>query len=102
MAGVRILEMRDPTRPQELALVQFSPQDANGGAFGVEVVGGTAYLANAPLRALDVTDPRNPRLIGVMSTPSQPQKLAVVADHLYAAAAFGGFLVYRVRRQEKE
>jgi hypothetical protein len=68
-------------------------------AYGVEVVGETVYIATSPLRAIDVSDSRNPREIGSVSTPLVPHKLTLVGELLYAAADFAGLLVYRVRRE---
>jgi hypothetical protein len=97
--GLRIIDVRDPTRLDELAVFYMMPMNTNAAAFAVEVVGGTAYVATAPMRAIDVSDPRHLREIGSVTSPLVPEKLATVADHIYAAAGFAGLLAYHIQRK---
>jgi hypothetical protein len=78
--GLRVIDVSDPELP-----VQVGALDTPGYAWGVEVVGGLAYVADgySGLRVIDVSDPTLPVEIGVLDT--RATDVEVVGDRAYVA-----------------
>lgn len=78
-----IIDISVPTAPQILSTV-ITPGPASSVAASTE----HAYVASGTegLLVYSVIDPVNPQLIGSMTIPDQPHKIALRSDNLYLAA----------------
>jgi len=80
-AGLRIIDISNPSAPLEVAIV-----DTPGTAVGVEVVGGFAYVADGSaggLRVIDVSDPSSPKEMGIFDTLTDARDVAVTNGIAY-------------------
>ncbi len=79
-------------------ITELGAFDTPGVAVGVQVVGGTAYVAvgSSGLRVLDVSDPTNIAELGAFNTPDFAQDVQVVGGTAYVAGGFSGLRVLDV------
>jgi len=89
-AGLRVVDVADPTRPTEVGA-----WDSRGYAEGIAVAGATAYLADGPygLRVVDVSNPARPKEVGSAYVMNYAFEVAVAGRYAYIAAAGAGLLV---------
>ncbi len=92
-AGLRVLDVSDPTRPTEIG-----SSSLRGYAEGVAVAGSIAYLADGPygLRIIDASAPSHPVEIGSAYTMNYAFRVAVQGRYAFIAAAGAGLLVAEV------
>lgn len=87
--GLALLDITDPLAPHEIGFLQTSKDLAPGGptAVSVTVVGNIAYLAvsGAGLYIVDVSNPKQPSLLGVFDEP--PPGLKSPIDRFVADVA---------------
>jgi hypothetical protein len=69
--------------------------DTPGKAFGVAVVGDTAYVADfsSGLQVIDISNPASPQIIGAVDTPGKAVGVTVVGDTAYVAEYGSGLQV---------
>lgn len=84
------LDMTDPTSPQPLDSLRLPGYDGSD----VVVVGSTAYVGEAVIRLVDVTDPRALRLVGQTSVPYWTERLVYAAPFLYACCLDAGVCIF--------
>jgi hypothetical protein len=91
------------TAAGKLRLFPFQPSlvgsyDTAGDAFGVAVLGRTAYVADgaAGLRIVDITDPANPTLLGTYNTPGTALGVALSGTTAYVADDGAGLQIIDV------
>lgn len=91
-AGVRIVDLRDPAHPAELAA--FDPGTVDM-ARGVAVHGKSviACLGDSGLVAIDVSDPKKPRRTAAIDPSRAVNRSIVSGTTLFAANDAGGILV---------
>jgi hypothetical protein len=92
-AGLRIVDVSDPTRPVEIGV-----WDSSGYAEGVAVSGNVVYLADGPLglRILDVSNPALPVELASVYVTQNVRKVALAGGYAYLAAGGSGLLVVEV------
>lgn len=90
--GVRILDVSDPRRPQEVGRM--------GGmiAYGVAVAGDPAYVVDTStgLRTFDISDRQQPRQLSITNTVSHLGHIVVENGLPYVAAGWAGFMTVDV------
>lgn len=88
--GLRIIDVGDPTLPQE---VGFYSTDKSVRA--VDVVGTTVYMGDAfnGLKILDVSDPTTPTEIGFYPAEVEFDAISVIGNAAYISLKFDGVLV---------
>ncbi|UCH33402.1 MAG: carboxypeptidase regulatory-like domain-containing protein [Armatimonadota bacterium] len=94
-AGLRVIDVSDPTLPVEVAVGDTSP----GAASDVEVVGDYAYVAAAcqGVVIIDITDPENPVRVGNCAfEDANAVRLAIWGDYAYVTAGYGGLRIVDV------
>jgi hypothetical protein len=95
--GLELVSVSNPARPVSLGVFQVKQQiSAAATAVGVAVQGKLAFLASARagLQIVDISSPRQPRLIGGYGTDSSDsQDVAVAGNMAYLADVFGVRLV---------
>ncbi len=92
--NLRFVDISAPTAPRLLA--NFP---APGGGGDVEVQGSYAYVVDGGygLRILDISDPAQPRQVGILTTlPDWPVGLAVAGNYAYVADGSKGLRVVQV------
>ncbi|HRI15822.1 MAG TPA: hypothetical protein PLX89_22725 [Verrucomicrobiota bacterium] len=91
--GLEVIDVSQPTNPLRVGGV-----DILGDAFGIDVAGNYAYVAdgNGGLKVLDVSNPANPVQVGETDTGSAAQRVQVVGNYAYVADAKSGLLVIDV------
>lgn len=91
--GFTVVDVSDPTVPEIVGTYTKGNQ-----AFGVDVVGTTAYVAYgfSGIVALDVSDPTNPALLGSYFFGANAFDVAVRDDIAYVASFGGGMLTIDV------
>lgn len=96
-AGVRIVDLRDPAHPAELAV--FDPGTIDM-ARGVAVHGKTVFacLGDSGIVALDVSDPKKPHRTADIDPNRAVNRALVSNDKLFAANDAGGILVLDVSK----
>ncbi len=69
----------------------------------ITVIGDTAYVADRKggLKIIDVSDSKNPEIIGVANTPDHAEDVVVIKDTAYVADGEGGLQVIDVSNPEK-
>ena len=89
-AGLRVVDISDPSHPTEVGA-----WDSSGYAEGVAVAGNIVYLADGPygLRVVDVSNPAQPAEIGFAFPMNYAFKIAADGHYAYIAAAGAGLLV---------
>ncbi len=91
-ATFRVVDLSDPTSPVEVG--------ALGGlrtsGWSLTVGGGVAWLWDGMLRAIDVSDPRTPRLVSTTSPGGIAYDLEVRDDRLYLASWASGLRIMDV------
>jgi len=89
-AGLRVVNISDPTHPTEVGAWA-----SRGYAEGVAVAGNVAFLADGPygLRLIDVSNPAQPNEIGFAFEMNYAFKVAVDGQYAYIAAAGAGLLI---------
>ncbi len=87
--GVATLSLANPAAPRVLGRLE------TGGAFGVMVLGGTAYVAGGlgGLRVVDISDPTRPTLSGTLQTADEALTIAAAARNLYLGDRNGGLWI---------
>ncbi|MEZ6121778.1 MAG: Calx-beta domain-containing protein [Planctomycetaceae bacterium] len=72
--------------------------DTSGLAYGVQVIGSTAYVADglSGLRVLDVSDPASITELGIFDTPGQAYGVQVIGSTAYVADGNSGLRVLDV------
>jgi len=98
-AGLRVVDISTPVNPAEVGFY-----DTPGGANGVAVAGGYAYVVGdsghpdyiGGLRVVDVSTPANPTEVGFYDTPGSASGVAVAGGYAYVADARGGLRVVDV------
>jgi len=81
-AGLRIINVSDPSAPQEIG--HYVPPQ--GDVRGVDVVGSYAYVAAGyagGLRVVDISDPKKPREVGHYDTPRSARTVRVSGPYAY-------------------
>lgn len=93
-AGLRVVDVSEPERPQQLARL-----DTPGEAYGITVVNEIAYVADggSGLRVLDVSTPRNPTLLGRFDTAGFAHAVRVQDARAYIADGKAGLRIVDVR-----
>lgn len=86
--GLRVLDLRDPRRPREIA-ARYQDEAV---VFDVLLAGEHAWIAGGPagLRVLDVSDPAAPEESGRLLLPGNAVGLASDGDRAYLASGSGG------------
>jgi hypothetical protein len=88
-AGLRVLDVSDPTKPHETGYAPTARE-----AQVVSVQDRIAYIAESEceggdcrgsLRAIDISTPSDPQAIGVLEMPSSVNNLVVVEEYVYIA-----------------
>lgn len=91
---LHILDVSDPTAPSEIGMLQ------GAGAFrDVDVSGSTAYALEGQksLRAIDISNPATPNLLGVVELATGlGSRLTIANGYAYAATFYGGVFVVDV------
>ena len=89
-----VLDVSDPSAPQEIGSTTPFPQFAEG----VAVSGNTAYVAAgmAGLRIVDVSDPAHPVEVGGYDTPGYAEGVTVAGGYAYVADGHYGLRVVDV------
>lgn len=92
-AGLRIINIADPTHPVEIA--SFPTSDA----FGVTVVGNLAYVADntGGLRVVNIANPAQPTEAGYYKSIIGAQKAVVVGDKVYVASTVSGLVILQTK-----
>ncbi|MFH2007119.1 MAG: hypothetical protein ABI333_11080 [bacterium] len=91
--GLRIVDVRRPTRPTALGTL-IVPDSLNG----LAVDATTAYAAAGPHGVViaDVTNPRRPKKLARIDTPGSANQVVLDGTHLYVADGSFGVAVYDV------
>ncbi|MDH6098425.1 hypothetical protein NWP21_06125 [Anabaenopsis sp. FSS-46] len=78
-----------------LNVFPFSNYDTTGNAYGVQVVGNYAYIANGlgGLQIIDISDPANPTFTGVYNTIGDAEGVQVVGNYAYVADGSAGLQI---------
>jgi uncharacterized repeat protein (TIGR01451 family) len=86
-----VLDVSDPTTPQEIGSTMPFPQFVEG----VTVSGTVAYAAvgTAGLRIVDISDPTHPVEVGAYDTPGYAEGVAVAGQYAYVADGHYGLRV---------
>jgi hypothetical protein len=94
-AGLRIVNIGDPTSPVEVG--RFDPLGP-GGAYKVVLRGNLAFVpwSSEGLKIVDISNPANPHLVGFVDTPTVAMDVAVRDDYAFVADATGGLRVINV------
>jgi hypothetical protein len=89
-AGLVIVNINDPTSPEQIASF-----DTPGLAKNVTVAGNYAYVADAymGMRIIDISDPRNPTETGYFVTEGRANAIAVEGNYAYIADGDSGFTI---------
>ncbi len=84
--GLRIINIRNPAHPTEVAAFGQTLQNAQD----VVVMGGTAYVADGlgGLKVIDISDPTNPSAAGWYPTTYAASKLVVSGQYAYVVSGF--------------
>lgn len=94
--GLQIVDTADPTRPHLLGSV-----DVPGGAWGVDVVGTLAFVAQQEqeygMLIVDTSDPANPAILSNIVTAGYAADVTVVGETAYLADGDAGLKIYNVR-----
>lgn len=92
LAGIKILDFSDPSRPRELSRFH-----THGQAFGLLKEGDLLYVADNPfLTIYDVSNPSEPVEVSHIRTGSIPAKLAKKGDFVYIMFYDYGLIVVSV------
>ena len=94
-AGLRVLQIQSDGRLQEVGSYSF-----RGYARRLLVSGRYVYIADRDgvgLRIVDVSDPSNPREVGVEGTPARAEDVVLVDGYAYVSDGFAGVYVIDVR-----
>lgn len=88
---INIADPRAPTLAAKLAVAQ----DPMEGPQGLDMAGGTVYLAcrRGGVKAVDMGDPRQPRITAALALPGFVRDVAAAGDCLYAACDTRGVQV---------
>jgi hypothetical protein len=91
--GVQVVDVSQPAQPQTIEFLRLP-----SGAYDVQVLGATAYVAGgeAGVYAVDLSDPTNLRLVGHVDTAGTARRVSVVGEQLYLADGEGGLLVLQI------
>ncbi|RKY82927.1 hypothetical protein DRQ11_13815 [candidate division KSB1 bacterium] len=100
MDGVRILDVSDPTNPQEVGVYQ-NGKEIKWIIASDEYVLLPAYPGYEPgpfsqFTLIDVTDPTSPREIGSFNLKDKALRIFISGDTLYCAMGWGGIEIYQV------
>ncbi len=92
-AGIRIIDVSDPTTPNEVS--HYSPSRYT---FNVYVSGNYAYVASSPrgLVMIDVSDPANPQEVSHYSMPDFANSIDVSGNYVYLADGNAGLRIIDV------
>jgi len=92
--GLKVLDLADPRAPKTLSELYL------GGGFAVSLAGDLALVAASDkgLAVVDVADPGNPVLKGLLDTPGQARDVAVDGSVAYVADGTGGVLAVDIAR----
>lgn len=87
----------DPLAPIRRGVAEV-PQDPGSGAAQVRVVGGWALIANNSkgLLAVDLSDPPNPKPMGLLKTPGRAMGVDVVGEYAFVADGPRGLTVVKL------
>jgi len=96
-AGVRIVDLHDPSNPKELAT--FDPGTVDM-ARGVAVEGTTLVvcLGDSGVMAMDVSDPAKPKRVAAVDPSRAVNRATVSGKRLFAANDAGGIVVLDLSR----
>ena len=95
--GLRIVGVSDPAAPSEVGFYEEYKTLWKVTAFGVAVVGNTAYVAGIDLYIVDVSNPAALSEVGSYDTPGRANKgVAVAGDYAYVADEDGGLVILRI------
>ena len=92
-SGLQVVDVSNPASPQIIGSM-----DTPGEAWGVTVVGSTAYVADyvSGLQVIDVGTPASPQIIGSVDTPGEARGVTVVGTTAYVADNDSGLQVIDV------
>jgi hypothetical protein len=92
--GLQVVDVHDPSSPRTVLFVEVP-----GGAFGIAVTGGYAYVAagNEGVWVLNLSAPENPRAAGWEDTAGRARNVVVADGLAYLADGEGGLLILRAR-----
>lgn len=89
-AGVHVLDVADPRQVREVAVIPVG----GGEAWDLDIVGDRAYIADRiGLRAVDVSQPAAPALIGSRDSAGWARDVAVSGTHAFVADGDRGLTV---------
>lgn len=106
LGGLTIISVSNPHEPRVVG--HFRDDTKMGRLLSVHVSGKHAYVLSGPsvsqrtgrLNVLDISDPRNPTLVGAYTQLADPLSLAVSGNHAYIGAAglnnFPGLLIFDI------
>ena len=87
--GLRVVDVRDPTNPEQIAIL-----DLPGEASDVTIKGTTAYAGYAAgprgVAAVDVRDPFNPIVRGTVDLPSGTHSIALADNNAILVSTISG------------
>ena len=88
--GLRIIDISDPTTP-----TLKGNYDTSGSAYGVQVVGNYAYVADGEkgLQIIDISNPTTPTLKGNYDTSGSAYGVQVVGNYAYVADDISGLQI---------
>lgn len=90
-AGLWVIDVQDPTSPQQLTQVTLGNNDARD----VALSGDWAVIANGiyGIAVVDISDPNSASLRGRLDLAGEAQGLAVQGQYAYVAAGLAGLIV---------
>jgi len=89
--GLNIIRPPDAERAMRIATIE-----GPGTIAGMDVAGRRAYIADADLLVVDVSDPASPSPLGRFRTPGQGRDVAVAGRYAYVADGYRGLRVVDV------
>ena len=91
-AGLRIINVSDPTSPYESGFF-----DTDGSASGVAISGDHAYVADGTtgLRIINISDPSYPAEISFIDTEGSANAVAISGDHAFVAD-YSGLIILNI------
>ncbi|MCW9681957.1 cadherin domain-containing protein, partial [Dolichospermum planctonicum UHCC 0167] len=92
-SGLQIIDISNPTTP-----TRKGSYDTSGWAFGVQVVGNYAYVADydSGLQIIDISNPTTPTLKGNYNTSGYARGVQVVGNYAYVADDEDGLKIINV------
>jgi hypothetical protein len=84
--GFSVLDVTDPTHPQEIAL------DSSIFGLNITVAGSYAYLVEQGLFIVDISNPEEPRQVGYYPTTGFAGQPIVMGNYVYLAVPISGYV----------